>query len=159
MLETFLWMSILVLFLFSIIGVIVPFIPDILLLWAGVGLYQWKLASEILPYSFWWGLGIATLCIIAADIVSNLFFVKKYGGDRWTMFAAVAGLLGGPFFLGPVGFVGGPFLAAFAVEWLRSQEISVSAKVAFGTLLAWLSSSVVKAGLQVVIIVWFVLLV
>lgn len=88
--EMLWWTLVIVLFLTSLIGVVVPFIPDTLLLWAGVLLHRFALAAEGYPLLFWIGMAAATLLIIGADLLANLVFVKKYGGDKWTMLAAAA---------------------------------------------------------------------
>ncbi|GAB7388654.1 DUF456 domain-containing protein [Bacillaceae bacterium] len=153
--EIVLWSLVILLFLVSLAGVVVPFIPDTLPLWAGFLLYQFTLAQEGLPASFWWAMGIVTVMIIGADLLTNLVFVKKYGGSRWSLAAAAAGLFFAPFFLGPLGILVGPFLCVCAVEWLQHRNGGRALKVAWGTLVALCSSTVAKLALQALMIAWF----
>lgn len=157
--EMLWWTLVIVLFLTSLIGVVVPFIPDTLLLWAGVLLHRFALAAEGYPLLFWIGMAAATLLIIGADLLANLVFVKKYGGDKWTMLAAAAGLILAPFILGPLGVIIGPFAAVLLLEILRSQKTGDALKAAMGTVVAWLSSAFVKIVLQLVMIVWFFIMI
>jgi len=156
-LEWILWALIGLCFIGSIAGVFIPIIPDALLVWAGFLLYQFGVAQpgQGLSAGFWWGMGALTLLIILSDLLANIVFVKKYGGSKWGIVASVAGVLIGPFLLGPFGFLIGPILAVFLVEWLLSKDPTLSMKIAFGTLAAFFSSSVVKIILQLAMMIWF----
>ncbi|MBO8170864.1 MAG: DUF456 family protein [Bacillaceae bacterium] len=153
--DVLLWAIIIILFLTSLVGVIIPFIPDTILLWGGFLLYQFTLAEQGLPSGFWWGMAIITLFIIGADMLANLVFVKKYGGSRWSMLGAILGLLILPFVMGPVGILIGPFLVVFLIEWIKEKENAHAFKVAWGTLVALFSSSIIKIALQLIMIGWF----
>jgi len=160
-LDILLWSIIIVLFLASMIGIFVPVIPDALFVWGGFLIYQFFLADhgQGLPASFWWGMAILTVLLLVSDFLTNMVFVKKYGGSKWGMAASVAGLLIGPFVMGPIGLLLGPVLFVLLVEWARNQDFSLSLKVAFGTMVAFFGSAIVKVGIQVIMIVWFFLVV
>ncbi|MCC3377881.1 DUF456 family protein, partial [Cohnella sp. REN36] len=74
-------------------GIVIPVIPDALLIWIGFLLYQFTIASASLGWTFWVPMTVLTLFLIGADMLSNIYFVKKYGGDKWSMIAAVAGII------------------------------------------------------------------
>jgi uncharacterized protein YqgC (DUF456 family) len=101
--------------------------------------------------------------LIGADMLSNMYFVKKYGGDKWSMAAAVVGILLGMFvlgaFLGPLSIVVGPFLAVFLVEMVRNNGTEKAFRIALGTVLGFLSSTVAKIVIQLIMIVWFLVVV
>ncbi|GEN33580.1 DUF456 domain-containing protein [Aneurinibacillus danicus] len=157
--EFVLWSIIGILFLLSLIGVVVPVIPDALLVWIAFLIYQFAIDSTVLSWTFWVPMTVLTLFLIGADMLSNIYFVKKYGGDKWSMFAAVAGIILGPIvlgaFLGPLSIVVGPFLAVFLVELIRNGGTQKSLRIALGTVLGFLSSTVAKIVIQLIMIVWF----
>ncbi|NMF00127.1 DUF456 domain-containing protein [Aneurinibacillus aneurinilyticus] len=157
--EVFIWIVISLLFIGSFIGVIVPVIPDALLLWIGFLLYQFALATTSLGWTFWVPMTLLTLLLIGADLLSNIYFVKKYGGDKWSMLAAVAGIILGPLvlgaFLGPLAIIVGPFLSVFLVELVRSNGAEKSLRIAFGTVLAFLGSAAAKIVIQLIMVIWF----
>lgn len=62
--EVFIWIVISLLFIGSFIGVIVPVIPDALLLWIGFLLYQFALATTSLGWTFWVPMTLLTLLLI-----------------------------------------------------------------------------------------------
>lgn len=161
--EIAIWSIIGLLFLLSLVGVIVPVIPDALLVWVAFLLYQFFIATVPLSWTFWVPMTVLTLFLIGADMLSNMYFVKKYGGDKWSMAAAVVGILLGMFvlgtFLGPLSIVVGPFLAVFLVEMVRNNGTEKSFRIALGTVLGFLSSTVAKIVIQLIMIVWFLVVV
>lgn len=153
--EWVLWTVIILLFLLSIGGVIIPVLPDTLFVWAGFLLYQFVLADVSLPASFWWGMGMITLLIIGSDYVANLVFVKKYGGSRWAMAGAIFGMIFAPFIMGPIGILIGPFVTVLIIELFRKKEFESALKVGMATIFALFSSTIVKIVLQLIMIIWF----
>jgi uncharacterized protein YqgC (DUF456 family) len=157
--EILLWVVIIALFLLSLVGVVVPFIPDALLVWIAFLIYQFAIDSSVLHWTFWVPMTILTLFLIGTDMLSNIYFVKKYGGDKWSMFAAIAGIILGPIvlgvFLGPLAIIVGPFLAVFFVELIRARGAEKSLRIALGTVMGFLSSTVAKIVIQLIMIIWF----
>ncbi|AMA73121.1 DUF456 family protein [Aneurinibacillus thermoaerophilus] len=161
--ELALWFIIGALFLLSLVGVVIPVIPDALLIWLAFLIYQFGIDNATLGWTFWVPMTILTLFIIGADMLSNIYFVKKYGGDKWSMMAAVAGILLGPFvlglFLGPLSIVVGPFVAVFLVQLVRGCGAEKSFRIALGTLLGFLSSTIAKIIIQLIMMIWFFIVV
>jgi len=158
--EFVLWTTVVALFALSLIGVFLPVIPDTIPLWAGFLVYQFVMATpgEELSYVFWTGIVIMTILLIGADLLANLYFVKKYGGSKWSSLGAMAGIILGIFIFPPIGMIVLPFVFVFLIELsAQKQPVEKAVKVAFGTLVAFLGSAVVKVGLQLVMIGWFFL--
>ncbi|UFJ42252.1 DUF456 family protein [Brevibacillus humidisoli] len=158
--EIFLWIVIVALFVLSIAGIFLPVLPDTVFLWAGFLLYHFFVADPGmgLPASFWWGMVVLSIMLFGADLLTNLYFVKKYGGSKWSSFAAVVGLLLGLLVFPPFGMLILPFLLVLAVEiGLEKKKLDSALKVAVGTLIAFLGSTVVKIAIQLAMIAWFFL--
>lgn len=158
--EILLWIVIVALFLLGFVGVFLPVLPETIFLWIGFLLYHFFLADPGmgLPASFWWGMVVLSLLMFGADFLSNLYFVKKYGGSKWATLAVVVGLLLGFAVFPPFGMLFLPFLLVLAVElFLENKQFDRALKVALGTLVAFLGSTVVKVVIQLVMIVWFFL--
>lgn len=153
--EWLLWAVIILFFIGSLAGIVIPIIPDALLVWGGFLIYQFILAEQSLSAWFWWGMAGITLLIVLADVLANMLFVKKYGGSKLGMVASVIGLLIGPFVLGPLGILIGPILLVFMAEWVRNKDGVLSMKIALSTLAAFFGSAAVKLVLQVVMIIAF----
>ncbi len=157
--EILLWIMIVVLFGLSIAGIFFPVLPDLILLWIGFLLYQFVLiepGTAGLPSSFWWGMGILSVFSYGADLLTNLYFVKKAGGSRLSSIGAIAGIVLGIFLIPPFGMIILPFLFVVAIEMLiQKQPLEQAVKVGVGSLIAFLSSAVVKVFIQLIMIIWF----
>ncbi|HJV46200.1 MAG TPA: DUF456 family protein [Bacillota bacterium] len=149
------WVLVILFFVGSFVGIVVPFIPDAILLWGGFLTYKFLLANQSLPLSFWWGMGALTILLLLADLLTNMLLVKKYGGSKWGMIASIVGIVIGPLILGPLGILFGPLLFVFLVEWALNKEVGLAAKVAFSQLGAFFGSAVVKFVLQLAMVIWF----
>ncbi len=142
-------------FVSSLIGVVVPFIPDTILLWAGFLVYHFFGMGTGLPVSFWVAMVILTVLILSSDFVVNAYFVKKYGGSKFAMVGAVVGLILGTILLGPLGILIGPFIFGFIVSFLEKRESNHAFRIGAATTFAVFSSAVVKIILQIAMIIWF----
>lgn len=153
------WVLISLLFAFSLIGVVIPFLPDTILLWVGFLIYQFIVSTTNLPFTFWSGMIILTILIISSDFMANAYFVKKHGGSKLAMAGAVAGLILGTIFLGPLGIIIGPFILVFIIAILEKKNSNDAFKIGIATLLAFFSSSIAKILLQLLMILWFFIVV
>ncbi|MFW6035408.1 MAG: DUF456 domain-containing protein [Halothermotrichaceae bacterium] len=157
--SIFLWIIISLLFIFSLIGVVIPVIPDTILLWVGFLIYEFFMSGTALPVLFWAGMLVLTILILASDFFANAYFVKKYGGSKLAVIAALIGLLTGTIFLGPAGIFIGPFVLVFITALLEKKEGSQALKIGIATSIGIFSSTVAKIVLQTAMIIWFIIVV
>lgn len=124
-------------------------------MWTGFLIYQFFGIGTGLTVSFWIAMVILTVLILSADFLMNAYFVKKYGGSKLAMIGAIAGLISGTIFLGPVGILVGPFVLAFVIAFLEKKESNHAFKIGLATTFAVFSSAAAKIILQIVMIIWF----
>lgn len=157
--EILLWIMIITLFGLSLAGIFIPVLPDLILLWIGFLLYQFVLVdpgAAGLPPSFWWGMGILSALSFGADMLTNVYFVKRSGGSRLSSIGAIVGVILGIFVFPPFGMILLPFLFVIVIElFVQKQSMEKAIKVGFGSLIAFLGSAVVKVVIQVIMIIWF----
>ncbi|MCM3625545.1 DUF456 family protein [Brevibacillus borstelensis] len=156
--EILLWIVIAALFILSIAGIFLPVIPDTILLWGGFLLYHFFIADPGagLPASFWWRMAVLSVLLYGADLLTNMYFVKKYGGSKASSWAAALGILLGVILFPPFGMLIMPFVLVVLVEMLiQKQPFERAVKAGVGSLIGFLGSVVVKVVLQVVMIIWF----
>ncbi|MDC0759066.1 DUF456 domain-containing protein [Brevibacillus sp. AG] len=156
--EIFLWVVVVLLFLLSIAGIFLPVLPDTILLWAGFLLYHFFIADPGagLPASFWWGMVVLSILLYGADLLTNMYFVKRYGGSKWSSIAAAIGIILGIFVFPPFGMLILPFVFVVLVELMvQKQSMERAVKAGVGSLIGFLGSAVVKVILQVTMIIWF----
>jgi uncharacterized protein len=115
-------------------GCILPIIPGPPLAYIGLVIAYFSsfsvVSGNILIYS-----AVAVAVVTALDIVAPLLFTKKFGGTKYGIYGATAGLLAGLFF-GPFGIILGPLIGAFAGEMIKDRN---DAQKAFRS--AWASSA------------------
>jgi uncharacterized protein len=128
-------------------GAVVPALPGIPLLFAGI----W-LAAGVDGYrhaGVWWLVAIATLGLVglAIDFIAGTLGARRVGASPMALWGAMAGTIVGMFF-GLIGLLIGPFLGAVAGELasgnsvLRSTHVGISAW--FGMLVGTLVKLVVS---------------
>lgn len=151
------WLLIIVCFIFSFVGLIYPIIPSVLMIWIGIVLYHFAINSNELSWISWTMFVLLTVLLFLADFLANLHFVDKAGGSKWGMRSATIGLIIGSFVLPPFGILIIPFALVFLTELMQKNTAEASLKVATATLVAFLSGTLAKALIQLIMIAVFVL--
>lgn len=154
-LDILLWVIIIACFIFSFVGLIYPIIPSVLVIWIGVVVYHFGINSDELSWITWIMFVLLTVLLFLADYLANLHFVDKAGGSKWGMRAATIGLIIGSFVIPPFGVVVIPFLLVLLTEFMQKKSFGESMKVAFATLIAFLSGTFAKAVIQLIMIIVF----
>lgn len=156
--EIILWIVIVICFILSFVGLVLPVMPAVALIWVGAGIYHFLIDSVAIGGLTWGSFVFLTALMLFADQFANVYAVKRYGGSRWSVWASIIGVPIGLFFFPPLGFILVPFLLVFFVELLfqkRSAESSL--RVAFGTLVAFAGSLLAKALMQLIMVVVFLI--
>jgi len=159
MLDIIMWIVIVVLFLLSFVGIIFPIVPSVLVLWVGFLLYHFVIHNGELNWIFWIAMAFFTILLIVADILANSYFVKRYGGSKWGERAAAVAVIIGSFITPPFGIIYLPFIVVFIVEMVQKRTAKEAFRASIGSFFGFLGGSVAKVVIQIVMIVWFFILV
>lgn len=139
----------------SFVGLFVPVIPSILLIWVGFLLYQFTIATIGLPMQFWLiALGL-TIILFLADFFANKYFVGKFGGSKWSEWGAVIGVILGVFIYPPIGIIIVPFIIVLVIELIQKQPLRSAMLAAVGAIAGFLSGIFAKFMIQLVLIIVF----
>lgn len=157
MMEATVWIGIAILFITSFAGLIFPIIPSILFLWGGFLLYYFGINNDELSVIFWIAMAMFTILIIAADILANSYFVKKYGGSKWGERIAALAVIVGSFVIPPFGIILVPFAAVVVTELLIQKDVKKAVTIGFATFIGFLSGTIAKFMIQFIMIIWFLL--
>ncbi|SDQ36996.1 DUF456 domain-containing protein [Pseudoxanthomonas sp. CF125] len=149
-----------ILVLVGIAGVILPALPGLPLVFAGMLLAAWAGDFRQIGWVTLVVLGLLTLLSIAADLFATMVGAQRVGASKKALFGTVIGTFAGLFFM-PVGLLAGPFVGALLGELWHSREIGQAAKVGLGTWLGILLGTVLKLGLAFAMLglfafAWFV---
>ncbi|SOC21030.1 hypothetical protein SAMN05880501_112100 [Ureibacillus xyleni] len=154
--EILAWSLIIVSFVIAFVGLIYPIIPSVLFILLGFIVYGLFFSFTELGWLFWSIELLFVILLFAADSISNLIGVKKFGGTKAGMWGSTIGLLVGPFIIPVVGILIGPFLGAVIGElFVTKSEFKSALKSGVGSLVGFLTSVVTKGIIQVIMIVIF----
>lgn len=130
----------------GLIGTVLPAVPGLPLVFAGMLLAAW--AGDFQQISVWVIalLGVFTLVSFVVDFWATAHGARRVGASRKAIIGAVLGTFAGLLFM-PIGLFVGPFIGALAGELLHGREFRQAAKVGFGTWLGIVLAIVLKLGL------------
>jgi uncharacterized protein len=118
-------------------GVILPALPGLPLVFAGMLLAAWAGGFEQIGVATLVVLGVLTLLSMAVDFWAAALGARRVGASRLALVGAVLGTFVG-LFLGPVGLFVGPFAGALLGELLHGRSlggarVGQAARVGVGT--------------------------
>lgn len=140
-----------VLVLVGVAGTVLPALPGLPLVFAGMLLAAW--AGDFQQVGGWMLglLGVLTMLSLAVDFVATALGAQRVGASKLAVIGAVVGTFAGLLF-GIVGVFVGPFVGALLGELIHGrgrggENLGQAAKVGFGTWLGILVGTVLKLGL------------
>lgn len=158
--ETIFLIIAIILFLVGFAGLIVPFVPDLPLIWFGVLVYALVTRFAEVPLIAVIALGILSLSTFVVDYLTTTLGAKRYGASRWGILGGVIGGTLGLFMLPPFGFLFGFIAGAIGAEmFFARRSFDSSVKTAKGVVLGFVLGFVIKAILAGVIIGTFLVLI
>lgn len=135
-----------VLVVVGIAGTVLPALPGLPLVFAGMLLAAWTGDFEQVGWLPLVVLGLMTALSLAIDFVATAVGAKRVGASRLAIAGAVIGTFAGLAF-GLVGVVVGPFVGALAGELLHTRQVGQATRVGFGTWVGILLGTALKLGL------------
>ena len=142
-------------FVLAFIGLIKPIIPSVLVLWVGFLIYQFGFHNGNLSWVFYVSMILFTVFILVADFIMNKYFVNKFGGSKLSELVALVGVIVGCFVFPPFGIIIVPFVAVLVVEMIQEPNLTKALKASFGSVVAFLASSVAQAIIMIIMVIWF----
>lgn len=135
-----------VLVLVGIAGVMLPALPGIPLVFAGLLLAAWADGFAHVGWLPLTLLGLLTLLSFAVDILATVVGAQRVGASRKALWGTLLGSIAGLFFM-PIGLLAGPLLGALAGEYWHTRELGRSTKVGLATWLGILLGFALKLAL------------
>lgn len=149
------WTLIIIAFVVSFIGLVIPFFPATLLVWIGFLLYAFLINSGSLSMMFWISMAILTIILLISDILTNKYFVGKFGGSKKSEWGAIIAFIVGIFIYPPIGIIVLPFIVVYMIEYSVTRSNKHALRSATGTIIAFFSTIFVKGIIQFIMILWF----
>lgn len=155
MIQLVWWILIFICFIGSFIALVKPIIPGLPLLWVGYFIYYFLINKNDLGLWFWFIQIIFTLFVFGIDILSNRYFLKKQGSSKQSEKIGMVSIIIGSFVFPPFGLVLVPFITVFFSEISQRKSSKQAAKIAFATVVSFLTSTIAKLLLQIIMILLF----
>lgn len=132
-----------ILMLVGIAGVVLPAIPGLPLVFAGMLLAAWAGGFQQIGATTLVILGVLTVLSLGVDFWAAAMGARRVGASRLALIGAIVGTFAG-LVLGPVGLFAGPFVGALGGELLHGRRLDAAGmgqatRVGFGT---WLGIAV-----------------
>jgi uncharacterized protein len=130
----------------GLLGVVLPALPGLPLVFAGMLVAAWAGGFEEIGVVTLVVLGLLTLVSFLVDFWATAHGARRVGASRKALIGAVLGTFAGLFFA-PIGLFIGPFVGALIGELMHGRELRAAARVGFGTWLGIVMAIVLKLGL------------
>lgn len=154
--QILLWLLAALLIVLGFAGLILPAVPGIPLVFAGLLLLAW---AENFAYVGWVTLsllGVLALLSYGVDFLAAALGAKKFGASPRAVTGAALGTLAGLFF-GLPGIVLGPFVGAAIGEFSRRASARAATQAGVGATLGLLFGALLKVALAFTMLGVFVL--
>lgn len=144
------------LLLVGIVGIVLPALPGVPLMFAGMLMVAWAGNFSLLGPGMLVVLGVLTLLSVILDLLAGLIGAQRVGASRLALVGAALGTVVGLFF-GLIGVVLGPFIGAFLGELAYSRKSTLATRVGIGTWIGLLLGTIAKIGIAFLMLGVFVL--
>jgi uncharacterized protein YqgC (DUF456 family) len=149
------WILAVVLILLGFAGTVLPALPGVALVFAGLVVGAWADDFQRVGWITLALLGLLTLASITIDFAATALGAKRVGATKLAIAGAALGTLGG-LFLGIPGLLVGPFVGAVIGEMLSHGGWSQATRAGFATWLGLLFGTLAKIALAFAMIGIFV---
>lgn len=151
---------VIIVFLIGLVGIFIPLLPGILLIWAAILFYAMTADSwtEITPWVF------ALITIIGlvagtADTWLSMAGARKTGASWTTLALGLVGSIVGTFVVPTLGTIVGYAAGILAGEYLRLRDPRAAVRAATGGVVGWgVGTALQLAGAIAMIVIFFVAL-
>lgn len=144
----FLWIVATALVVIGLAGTILPALPGVPLVFAGLVIAAWIGDFQKIGWPTLTILAVLTALAIAADFIATLLGAKRAGASRLALAGAAIGSIVGLFF-GLLGIFVFPFVGAVVGELIARQRLNQAARVGVATWLGMLLGALAKLSLAI----------
>lgn len=145
-----------VLVVVGIVGTVLPALPGLPLVFAGMVLAAWASDFEKVGWVTLVVLGLLTALSLGIDFLATAMGAKRVGASKLALIGSVIGTFAGLAF-GLIGVFVGPFVGALVGELIHTRELSKATQVGVGTWVGIVVGTVLKFGLAFAMVGLFAL--
>ncbi len=152
--EALLLFLIVVLMLLGLIGIIVPMLPGVFLIWLGVAVYVWQNGFDVISAPLFLFISVLVLFAGTSDLWLPYFGAAKHGAAKRSYLLSTVGAIVGSFLLPIIGTIIGFVLGLFVGEYWKHGDADTAVSVSWGGLKGWGIATFIQfvAGVLVIIV-------
>jgi uncharacterized protein YqgC (DUF456 family) len=139
----------------GMIGTVVPVLPGIPMIFAGLYLAAWSGEFEIIGFGTLTVLAVLTVLSLLIDYLAAAFGAKRLGASKRAFWGATLGALIGMFF-GLPGIILGPFIGAVSAEISAGQGARQAGRSGYGVWLGLVLGTAFKLSIAFLMLGIFV---
>ena len=151
-----LWLLAALLIVVGFAGLILPAVPGIPLVFAGLVVLAWAENFAFVGWITLAALGVLALLSYGVDLLATALGAKRFGASPRAVAGAALGVVAGLFF-GLPGIVLGPFVGAVIGEFSRQASARAAVQAGLGAMLGLLFGALLKIALAFTMVGVFVL--
>jgi uncharacterized protein YqgC (DUF456 family) len=151
------WALAALLILVGLAGTVLPALPGLPLMFAGMWLGAWADGYHRVGGWTIGLLGVLTVLSLGVDIAATAMGAKRVGAGKLAMVGAAVGTLVGGIFFSIPGLILGPFVGAVLGELARGKELRQASSIGFGTWVGLAIGTALKLALAFAMLGIFVL--
>ena len=151
-----LWLLAALLIVVGFAGLILPAVPGIPLVFAGLVVLAWAENFAFVGWITLAALGVLALLSYGVDLLATALGAKRFGASPRALAGAALGVVAGLFF-GLPGIVLGPFVGAVIGEFSRQASARAAMQAGLGAMLGLLFGALLKIALAFTMVGVFVL--
>jgi uncharacterized protein YqgC (DUF456 family) len=143
----------------GVVGTVVPAVPGMPLLLAGVALYAIGTGFTVIDPALLAAFVLLGLVGMGLNYLGNIVGAQRFGASRLGLVGAVLGLIAGLFllgaFIGPLAIVVGPMAGATLAELAQGRELRAAFKSGFGVFVGYILGSLAEVTIALLLAGWF----
>lgn len=152
-----LFFGLIVLFmLIGLVGIIIPILPGVFLIWFGVLLYAWRDGFEAVSLGTFIFISVIVVFAGLSDIWLPALGARKSGASKRTIVTGLLGAIIGSFVLPLVGTIVGYVLGVLLGEYHKRRDWQAAWQASKGSLAGWGIATIIQLVVGVLVIIIFI---
>ncbi|MCL4266463.1 MAG: DUF456 family protein [Anaerolineae bacterium] len=140
------------LMLLGLIGIIIPLLPGVFLIWLGVAVYVWQTGFAVITIPHFLLISVLILFAGTSDVWLPYFGAQRSGAAKRSYLLSTVGAIIGSFLLPVIGTIIGFVLGLFLGEYWKHQDANTAVRVSWGGLKGWGIATIIQLVAGVVVI-------
>lgn len=152
-----LFFGLIVLFmLIGLVGIIIPILPGVFLIWFGVLIYAWRDGFEALSLGTFMFISVIVVFAGLSDLWLPAFGAHKSGASKRTIVTGLLGAIIGSFVLPLVGTIVGYVFGVLLGEYHKRRDWQAAWQASKGSLAGWGIATIIQLVVGVLVIIIFI---